>query len=259
MEQVILNLALNARDAMTSSGSLVISTANVEVKRPLPDMPSIPRGSFVMLSVQDNGSGMTEEARARIFEPFFTTKGVGKGTGLGLSTVYGIVKQSEGHIYVQSAPGAGTTMRIWLPRTDAPLDPPLEETATRVSTEPHCGHILVVEDEATVRTLLSRVLSREGYDVMEAANGDEALAILGSHATVDLLLTDTVMPGMSGVELARRARMMRPDISVLHMSGYTEDEVFRRGLSGRGDAFLQKPFAPAVLLRGVADALRRAT
>ena len=257
LEQVLLNLTLNARDAMPQGGSLVIATANVELDQSEPDMPSISAGSYVRLSVQDNGVGMTEEARTRIFEPFYTTKAVGKGTGLGLSTVYGIVKQSGGHIYVKSAPAAGTTMQIFLPRTSDPLDPPLEPAPEHAHIDKRTGVVLVVEDELTVRTLLSRVLTREGYIVREAADGEEALAILTADLPVDLLLTDTVMPGISGVELAERARVMRPGLAVLHMSGYTEDEVFRRGLSRRGEDFLQKPFSPAVLLSGVAEAMSR--
>ncbi|MEO5509197.1 MAG: response regulator [Longimicrobiales bacterium] len=258
MEQVVLNLAINSRDAIPEHGTLIISTTNVELTSIVPQMPSIPPGSYVRLSVEDSGIGISPEVRARIFEPFFTTKGVGKGTGLGLSTVYGIVKQSDGYIYVQSAPELGTTMQIFLPRTEDALDPPLPESAPRPRVIPSKeSTVLVVEDESTVRTLLSRVLTREGYRVIEAGTGDEALAILSADFRVDLLLTDTVMPGMSGVALAERASVLRPGLAVLHMSGYTEDEVFRRGLSRRGDAFLQKPFSPAVLLEGVADALTR--
>jgi signal transduction histidine kinase/CheY-like chemotaxis protein len=263
MEQVILNLALNARDAMTAGGTVVIRTSNVEIGEPIAEMPSIQPGAYIVLSVTDTGVGMSEEARARIFEPFYTTKPVGKGTGLGLSTVYGIVKQSGGHIYAQSKPGAGTTMKMYLPRSLDALDPPLGTAAEPVRPaeseetqgEPEAIAVLVVEDEATVRSLLSRVLLREGYTVMQACTGEEALEIISSGARIDLLLTDTVMPGMNGVLLAERAQSMRPGLAVLHMSGYTEDEVLRRGLSRRGAAFLQKPFSPAVLLKGVAAAL----
>jgi signal transduction histidine kinase len=257
MEQVLLNVTLNARDAMPQGGSLLISTSNIPIDAESADTPGLAPGAYVRIAVQDSGIGMSEESLGRIFEPFYTTKAVGKGTGLGLSTVYGIVKQSGGHIYVQSAPDDGTTMQIYLPRTTDPLDPPLAPSTDRVDPADQSGVVLVVEDEATVRTLLSRVLARKGYDVMEAATGEEALAILNSDLHVDLLLTDTVMPGISGVELAERARIIRPSLAVLHMSGYTEDEVFRRGLSRRGEDFLQKPFSPAVLLSNVADALSK--
>jgi CheY-like chemotaxis protein len=258
MEQVILNLTLNARDAIAGNGSLVIETCNVDIRGRVPEMPSITAGAYARLSVKDSGVGISDESRPRIFEPFFTTKPVGKGTGLGLSTVYGIVKQSGGHIYVDSTPGVGTNMQIFLPCVREPLDPPLPEPAMRARAIPaERASVLVVDDEVTVRTLLTRVLAREGYSVTEAATGEEALAILESGLHVDLVLTDTVMPGMSGVALAEQALKRWPSLAILHMSGYTEDEVFRRGLSGRGDAFLQKPFAPAVLLDGVADALAR--
>jgi CheY-like chemotaxis protein len=257
MEQVLLNVTLNARDAMPQGGSLLISTSNIPIDAEAADTPGLAPGAYVRIAVQDSGIGMSEESLGRIFEPFYTTKAVGKGSGLGLSTVYGIVKQSGGHLYVQSAPDDGTTMQIYLPRTTDPLDPPLAPSTDRVEPADQSGVVLVVEDEATVRTLLSRVLARKGYDVMEAATGEEALAILNSDLHVDLLLTDTVMPGISGVELAERARIIRPSLAVLHMSGYTEDEVFRRGLSRRGEDFLQKPFSPAVLLSNVADALSK--
>jgi signal transduction histidine kinase/ActR/RegA family two-component response regulator len=255
MGQVILNLVLNGRDAMVAGGSLRIETCNVT--GPVPGVLGPDTGDYVRLSVQDSGVGMNPESVERIFEPFFTTKGVGKGTGLGLSTVYGIVNQTGGHIHVISAPGAGTTMQVVLPRTTEPLDAPLAEDPGRHAHSPSPGQttILVVEDEASVRSLLSRVLVREGFTVLEAADGDEAIALLRGDFDVDLMITDTVMPGMDGIALARHAAEIRPDIAVLHMSGYTEDEVFRRGLSSRGLDFLQKPFSPTALVAAVNDAL----
>jgi PAS domain S-box-containing protein len=225
IEQVLLNLVLNARDAMPEGGTLIIETSNTDVAEPRPDMPSVGAGSYVRLVVSDSGVGMSEESRARIFEPFYTTKEMGKGTGLGLSMVYGIVKQSEGHIYARSSPGEGTTMEIYLPRTYDPLDA-LEEFVAPATARARTGAtILVVEDEASVRSL------------------------------VEVLLTDMVMPGMSGVELATRATATRPQLNVIFMSGYTEDEVFRRGVERGTETFLQKPFTGQALLHAVSEAV----
>ncbi|HUF52024.1 MAG TPA: response regulator [Longimicrobiales bacterium] len=255
LEQVMLNLVLNARDAMPQGGSLVIETCDVEIDSPRAELPSVQPGSYVRLSVQDSGVGMTEESRARIFEPFYTTKEVGKGTGLGLSTAYGIIKQSDGHIYARSRPGEGTVLEVFLPRIDAPLDPPLHEVVPLAAGAKQDATILVVEDEDSVRALVVRVLRREGYAVLEAANGADAMCILDAGTAIDLLLTDMVMPGMSGVALAQEALRLRPDLTVIYMSGYTEDEVFRRGLERGDDAFLQKPFAATTLLAALSDAL----
>ena len=255
MEQVLLNLVLNAKDAMPQGGSLIIETCNVDVDAPLPDMPSVRTGSYVRLSVQDSGIGMSEESRVRIFEPFYTTKEVGKGTGLGLSTVYGIVKQSDGHIYARSAPGEGTNMEIFLPRIFEPLDPPLAEPAAHDAVPRRGATVLVVEDEPSVRALVSRVLRREGYHVLQTENGEQALRLLREQPDVDLLLTDMVMPGMSGVALAEQATALRSDLAVIYMSGYTEDEVFRRGMERGTQVFLQKPFTAAALLDVISNAL----
>lgn len=206
-----------------------------------------------MLAFRDTGVGMDPEMKARIFEPFFTTKETGKGTGLGLSTVYGIVKQSDGYIWVYSEPGHGTTFKIYLPQVDA-AEEQLGELPPAV---PKGGHetILVVEDEATVRNLVTTVLERQGYAVLQAPEGSEALEISEGHdGPIHLLLTDTVMPKMSGSELAAEIASRRPATKVLFMSGYTDDAIVRGVISG-GTAFLQKPFTPDTLIRKVREAL----
>src|SRR5213592_1044324 len=247
MEQVLVNLAVNARDAMPEGGRLTIKTDNVDAG-----------GSQVLLHVSDSGVGMDEEVQAHMFEPFFTTKPRGKGSGLGLATVYGIVRQSGGHIAVDSAPGRGATFRIYLPRVEAPLDPtdrPTPVTAPAAGSET----ILLVEDEHLVRLLARKVLERAGYRVLVAAGGAEALDLAERYAgTIHLLLTDVVMPGMNGRELIRRLAPLRPDLRVLYMSGYADEAVAQHGVLDPGTAFLQKPFTPGGLadkVRGVLDTL----
>jgi len=254
VEQVILNLALNARDAMPEGGRLVIATAEMEHHEDSPaDHEGLDAGRYVTLSVQDSGVGMDEETRQRIFEPFFTTKEVGKGTGLGLATVYGIVKQSGGYIWVESEPGTGARFTISLPRVDAevPLDGPAPPQGANGRET-----ILLVEDEERVRTLVSAVLARRGYHVIEASHGaqaiDEASRLPGP---LHLLIADVVMPGMSGRELAERLATVRPEMRVLYVSGYTDDAIVRHGVVGAGAAFLQKPFELDSLVGKVREVL----
>jgi signal transduction histidine kinase len=256
IEQVIMNLAVNARDAMPQGGHLILETANVDLDEEFVRRNVGARtGPHVMLAVSDNGTGIPREIQAHIFEPFFTTKEQGKGTGLGLATVYGIVKQSGGYVQVNSEPNQGTTFRIYLPRlTDMAIS--VDRSARPVMTAAGRETILLVEDEEGVRELARDILRANGYTVLEARNGNEALLISERHqGPLDLLLTDVVMPRMSGCELAERLGPLRSDLSVLYMSGYTDDAVIRHGAFGSGTAFLQKPFTPAALAQRVRETL----
>ncbi|MCL5884099.1 MAG: ATP-binding protein [Deltaproteobacteria bacterium] len=257
LEQIVMNLAVNSRDAMPAGGALVVETANAVIPEPhVHEGGEMPAGSYVLLSVSDTGSGMDAETRARIFEPFFTTKESGKGTGLGLATVYGIVKQSKGYIWVYSEPGKGTTFRIYLPRADEPAErtAPVRIAAARGGSET----VLAVEDDAALRKLVREILDSAGYTVLEARDPAEALDIASGHpGPIHLLLADVVLPGMNGRELAGRLRSVRPGLRVLYMSGYTADVLGVHGVLEEGTFFLSKPFTRDMLLekaRRVLDA-----
>ena len=243
MEQVLMNLVVNARDAMPSGGCVTVKTENVEFSGTSRKRGVVDSGRYVVLSVTDNGVGMDAETQSHVFDPFFTTKEVGKGTGLGLSTVYGIVKQSGGTSWVYSEPGKGTTFKIYLPRTDAPA---INEAEVEFVAKTR-GHetILLVEDEPMVRELAHEFLEEYGYRVLTAANGREGLKVCEDfQEPIDLIITDVIMPQMSGRELAERARTLRPETRVLYMSGFTDDAVVRHGVIADDLCFIQKPFSP---------------
>jgi len=251
MEQVIVNLAVNARDAMPKGGKLTIETSNVEVApHHTLSGPMLP-GRYAKLSVSDIGCGMDRETQTRIFEPFFTTKGQGKGTGLGLATVYGIVKQSDGHIAVESKPGQGTAFHLYLPRVNGPVEAGEADT-TGITLPYGTETVLLVEDEPAVRVLIRDTLRLFGYTVLEARHGFEA-QLIGSQRTdrIDLLMTDVVMPQMSGQELADDLMRTHHDVRILYMSGYTEHAMIDQGILNSGSCFLQKPFTPEMLVRKV--------
>ena len=257
LEQVLLNLTLNSRDAMGSHGRVTIATGRAtldEVYAQAHTGIGIPPGDYVFLSVTDTGSGMSREVQARIFEPFYTTKPVGQGTGLGLSTVYGIVKQSDGFIWCYTEPGLGSTFKIYLPRAGArslPIAPAGPRTELRGGVET----ILVVEDEDVVRSLACRGLREQGYTVLEARHGREALERLAEGRAVDLVISDVVMPELGGRELGAHLAALRPELPILYMSGYTGDDVIQRGLLEPGVPFQQKPFTPEGLARKVREML----
>ena len=256
LEQVLLNLVVNARDAMPQGGRVLIETTRLQLRDELVERRHrLPPGDYVCLAVTDSGAGMDEATQAHLFEPFFTTKEVGKGTGLGLATVYGIVKQSGGYIWVYSEPGRGTTVKVYLPRVTGAVEPPLpapEPPALRGGHET----VLLVEDAAPVRTLARRSLEACGYTVLDAADGPSAIALSTRHAgEIAVLVTDVVMPGMSGRELAERLAPARPAMKVLYTSGYTDDAMVRQGVLNAGVAFLQKPFVPDSLARKVREVL----
>jgi PAS domain S-box-containing protein len=259
IEQVLLNLAINARDAMPDGGRLVLETAPAKLTQEYSSFKpevAIKPGAYALLVVSDTGHGMDRNTLAHAFEPFFTTKGVGQGTGLGLSTVYGIIKQSDGYVWAYSEPGQGTTFKIYLPVEEADVSTPTPEQAHDPATNGEV--VMVVEDEESVRTMTGRLLASEGYGVLEAANGREALALVASGSTrIDLVITDVAMPVVNGRELAERLRQIRPGIPVLFMSGYTDDEMVRRGLIDPDHPFLSKPFTPEVLASKVRALLDR--
>jgi CheY-like chemotaxis protein len=257
IEQVLMNLVVNARDAMLSGGKIIIETKQADMDEHFIALnPGARVGQYVVLQVSDTGSGMDALTKSQIFEPFFTTKPMGKGTGLGLSTVYGIVKQSDGYISVYSEPGRGTTFKVYFPAASEHA----EEIGTLHEEEPPRGSetILVVEDDKTLRKLAVKLLLNGGYRVVEANDADEALRIVvASEPEIDLLLTDVVMLGMSGVELVKRAETGHPKLRSLFMSGYAGDLVGREGVQIREDSFLEKPFSKRTLLMKVYGMLHR--
>jgi signal transduction histidine kinase/CheY-like chemotaxis protein len=250
-EQILVNLAVNARDAMPDGGTLAVETANIEIDRSYCiEHPEAFPGDFVRLTVDDTGCGMDEEVRKHIFEPFFTTKPVGSGTGLGLSTIYGAVQQSGGFIEVESEVGKGTRFRIYLPRVEEATPPRQEELPVPASKEFPGGTetVLLVEDEQSVRNLCASFLDQSGYRVLAASSGEEALDIAKGHKErIDLLLTDVVMPGMNGPELANRLAAIHAETKVLFTSGYTDDAIVRHGVMGDGVDFIGKPYSLSAL------------
>jgi two-component system cell cycle sensor histidine kinase/response regulator CckA len=255
IEQVIMNLVVNARDAMPHGGKLTIETADVIFNAHDAAMHNVRPGNYILLAVSDTGIGMDAETRAHIFEPFFTTKEPGQGTGLGLATVYGIVNQSGGHIWVYSEPGKGTTFKIYFPATAAESEP------SRISHEPRfalTGHetVLLVEDEASLRSLIEQVLGNQGYKLLVAGMGEAALDMVKRHnGPIDLLVTDVVMPKMGGRQLAEQMKTLHPEMKIIFMSGYTNNALLHNESLDEGALFLQKPFTPDVLLRKVREAL----
>ena len=250
-----MNLAVNARDAMPGGGQLTLATSNLTIDDPAARLPV---GEYVCLTVTDSGCGMDAATQARLFEPFFTTKEVGRGTGLGLATVYGIVKQSEGFILVDSALGRGTTFRVLLPRTQA-VASPLAAGPPRRDSPAGAEVILLVEDEVSVRTMTQRLLQRGGYTVLSAGSASEAEQLFTRHpGPVHLLLTDIVMPGPNGIELSTRLRRQRPELAVLYISGYAEGSLPARSALPAGAMLLAKPFSSDALLSRVREVLDRA-
>ena len=256
LEQVIINLSMNAQDAMPQGGRLTLETDNVELDEVQAQQHIEARtGQHVMLAVGDTGIGMDTKTQSHIFEPFFTTKPKAKGTGLGLSTVYGIIKQSGGFICVESVPGRGASFKIYLPRVEAPLD--IDQSETPPTGMTHGSEtVLIAEDEPGVLALVCETLRAHGYTVLEARNGKEALAVSRQYqGRIHLLLTDVVMPQMNGREVSERLLLMRPEVKVLYMSGYTDDAVLRHGVVADGVDFLPKPFTPGAVARTVRKAL----
>jgi len=253
-----MNLAVNARDAMPMGGRLTIETRNVELTAEWGrDLINARPGPYVMIAMTDSGTGMDEATKARVFEPFFTTKEQGKGTGLGLSTAYGIVKQSDGYISVYSERGIGSTFKVYLPRMDSVRDTPSVPPAASV-TDRGSETVLLVEDEEGVRKLVGGILARHGYRVLEASSGEEAIAVAQEFSgKIDLLLSDVVLLGMSGRELAERLRLQMPSLKVIYMSGYTDDAIVRHGVLTQSAEFLQKPFNSDTLLRKLRTVLQQ--
>lgn len=255
MEQVLMNLIINARDSMPGSGRILVETANVTLDADYAKFhPGVTPGEYAMFTVSDNGSGIAKETQARIFEPFFTTKEMGKGTGLGLATCYGIIKQSSGNIWVYSELGQGTTFKVYLPRLQA--TPVIEEAIPQDEFTSGTETIMLVDDEPMVRDIAARVLRSQGYRVLEASNGAEALHIQSEwEGNIDLLVTDVVMPLMGGKELAQRLQQSRPDLKVLYMSGYTQNVILQQGVLKPDVVLITKPFTSSDLMKKVYEVL----
>ena len=257
MEQVLMNLVVNARDAMPDGGRLTVETANVTLDdSDVVSDPNVPAGEYVVLVVSDTGTGISDEAKTHVFEPFFTTKGVGEGTGLGLSTCYGIVTQSGGYISIESEPGKGARFKTYLPRVDiapGPAPPPDDSSKLPRGTE----RVLLVEDEPSVMRLASRVLREQGYQVLEATNGVEALRVAEEHIgeELHLLFSDIVMPLMGGMGLAERLRALHPETKVLLTSGYANEGSGSSDILETGTSFVEKPFTPTILARKIRQVL----
>jgi signal transduction histidine kinase len=250
LESALANLVINARDAMPRGGGLTIETAEVVLDDEYcARHVGVRPGRYGRLSVSDTGIGMSQEVQARIFEPFFTTKEAGKGTGLGLATVYGIVKQSGGNIWVYSEPGLGSTFKVYLPVDLSEQVVTGHTDAVRGQWSRGTETVLLVEDAPMIRRLAREIMLRAGYTVIDAGDAPQALALLDTHGPVDLLLTDLIMPGPSGVELSEEVRRRQPRVQVLYMSGYTDNAILRDGMLGHRATFLQKPFTPEELLR----------
>jgi two-component system cell cycle sensor histidine kinase/response regulator CckA len=258
MEQVLMNLVVNTRDAMPQGGKVNIETANVTLDEVhVRQHPEASPGPYALVSVSDNGSGMPEEVQAPIFEPFFTTKEEGKGTGLGLATCYGIVRQSGGHIEVYSKVGQGTTFKIYLPLAEKASSASSDHEEADSHLQKGTETVLLAEDELAVRSLIARLLRHQGYPVLEAANGVEALSLAREHSSkeIHLLLTDVVMPQMGGIELAKQLNSLRPNTKILFVSGYTSDPFVKLSIPDQGIQFVQKPFNPTVLVRKVREVM----
>jgi CheY-like chemotaxis protein len=258
VEQIIMNLAVNARDAMPHGGTLTIETDNTELDEDYAKAHlSVEPGLYVVLTMTDTGVGMTPEVQARAFDPFFTTKEFGKGTGLGLATVHGIVAQSGGSVQFYSEVGRGTSFKVYFPASDvtavAVTAPPPLVARPQGGTET----VLLVEDAEGLRELARRLLDRQGYTVLVAANAEEALVVFEQNASIDVLLTDVVMPGASGPELTRQLVEQRPGLKVVYMSGYTEETIVHHGVLNPGIAFLHKPFTSDALGRKIREVLDR--
>jgi two-component system cell cycle sensor histidine kinase/response regulator CckA len=256
IEQVLLNLAVNARDAMPGVGKLLVETENGRIDEWMVARLGFGEpGEYVVLSMRDTGSGMDEETLSHVFEPFFTTKGPGKGTGLGLATAYGIVKQSNGYITVESRPGEGATFRVFLPRCHERSDSDPAEAAP-ADVAGGRGTVLLVEDDEAVRSYMRAALLSGGYTLLEATDGEEAIALIqGSDRQVDLMITDVIMPKMGGKELSDWLAANRPGVKVIFVSGYVDNELLREQRFERGEVYLQKPFTSEALLRTVRKTL----
>jgi CheY-like chemotaxis protein len=251
LEQIVLNLALNARDAIEDAGTITISTAAMDVDESFSERhPAVPVGQYVAISVKDTGTGMDQETQSHLFEPFFTTKAKGSGTGLGLSTVYNIVKQSGGFVWAFSELGVGSTFTVYLPRVEAEAEASIP--AGVVEEKRASETVLLVDDAAPVRMIVRRFLEMQGYQVLQASNGPDALRVSREHeGTIHLMVTDVVMPRMSGRELAFQLASQRPEMKVLFISGHTEDAILHHGVLEKGMAFLAKPFTREALVSRV--------